>query len=291
MVVYHKAGRQLRPLEPALARLRYPVHPRPFQIARKAGSGEIRFVPLPVRALRVQQILRPPQRGGMLGATGGNQGNQRPCRLRRRARPNSMLLRVNIRSAGFAPPAVRVLVRRQPFYRPLHKGLRHILSNRLQSRQRGAQPVYVIDAPPPEPAAVGLLFRAQVAIGRLQTAMVGPIPQLPVHLQNVRRNIRAGRIQHFPEVAERQRRKVIMVVVLVKRRPAAVLVLHPRNPGNRAPDGRLSPPVLIPRQPGKAQGQRNFSSVVHIGIPVIVELKSPAAGRQPVGLHLPVAPG
>ena len=170
-------------------------------------------------------------------------------------------------------------MRRQPFYGALYKGLRHILANRLQSGQGGAQAVDVVDAPTPEPAAVGLLLGAQIAVGGLQTAMVGAVAQLAVHFQHVRRNIRAGRIQHLAEIAERQCRKVIMVVVFVKGGPAAILVLHPGNPGNGAADGLLTAFIVGAGQLGETQRQHHLGGVVHIGIPVVMELKSPAAGR------------
>ena len=102
-------------------------------------------------------------------------------------------------------------------------------------------------------------------------------------------DIGAGRVQHLAEIAESEGRQVAVIVVLVKRRPAAVLVLHPGNPLQGPGDGLAAASVLGAGQPAQTQCQNHLGGIVNVGVIVVVELKGPAAGLHLPGLHLPVA--
>ena len=167
MIVDHKPGRQLGALKAPFPRLRDLRDPFSLQVAGKPRAGEIRFIPVAARPLRGQQVADAPLRSRMAGFARRNHGDDGPRRLRGRAWPHAALRRVNVRGAGLAPAAVIVLAGRQPFHRAPDVGLAHIFACRFQGRQRRPQAVDVVDAPPPEPAAVRFLFGAQVAIGGL----------------------------------------------------------------------------------------------------------------------------
>ena len=88
----------------------------------------------------------------------------------------------------------------QPVHRAADVGLVHVLSDGLQGRQHGAHSVDVVDAPPSEPGAVGLLLAANILIGPFERSEIPGIAKLPQHFHDVGGNVNAGRVQSFAEV-------------------------------------------------------------------------------------------
>src|SRR5579871_178700 len=84
--------------------------------ARESGAGRKRFVPAAVGALRLNQVLDALLQAVAGGVAAGEQSQDRPRRLRWRARGRDIRVAI-VALAAFSPPAVGVLNRPQPFAR------------------------------------------------------------------------------------------------------------------------------------------------------------------------------
>src|SRR5690242_1364372 len=105
VVVDHETALQLGALRDALARLAVAeVHSRAETVTGEAGPGVVRLVPSAVLALRVDQEADAAADRALVRAIARcEQREQRPGRLRRRARPTAAKRVVHIRGAGLAP--------------------------------------------------------------------------------------------------------------------------------------------------------------------------------------------
>src|SRR5262245_1286005 len=122
--------------------------------AWEAGAVPPRVLPRAVRPLGPHEIIDAALDGGRARAAGGQQGEQRPRRLRgSRLTPPGQLGAV-VGLARFAPAVVRVLVRFQPADRPLHVLLRHVLADGAEPAEHRPRAVDVVDTPAAEPRPV-----------------------------------------------------------------------------------------------------------------------------------------
>ena len=128
------------------------------EVRREAGAGELRLVPASRRAAGSRTSQRTPRSHRRRALAGGVQRQQRPRGLRRGARPRARST-PDRRTSGSPRPSRR----RRSGARSSQATARRIASGRRrdpggdQGRHGGAGPVHVVDAPAPEPRAVGLL--------------------------------------------------------------------------------------------------------------------------------------
>src|SRR6185503_10284105 len=162
VVVDHEPALQLGALGDSLARLLVAeIHASAESVAGKTGARVVGLVPRSVVALRVDEESDPAaDRAFVLSIVRSNQREQRPSRLRRRARPAPAQGVVHVRRARLAPAAVGVLMGDEPFGGRAYVRLRHVLADRGERRQHGRRAINMIDAPAAEPAAVRFLLRA-----------------------------------------------------------------------------------------------------------------------------------
>src|SRR5262249_37541225 len=157
VVAEHEAARQLAALADPRAVL------LADGVAGGAAAGERLLVPAAVAALRVAQVIGRAPRRRRLGAIRGDEREQRPRGLRRRARAAAARARTDVRLAALAEAAVAVLALDEPAHGAPHREAVHRLADRGERRQHRADAVDVVHAPSPEPRALGLLLRVQVA--------------------------------------------------------------------------------------------------------------------------------
>ena len=106
-------------------------------------------------------------------------------------------------------------------------------------------------------------------------------------LNDVRRHVLRGVVDHLTEVAERYLVGQPLRVIFIEGAPTAVLGLHRQQP---APSPRQRPlPALFVRQPRARQRHQDLGRVIRIRVEIILELERPAAGLHAPYLHLPVA--
>src|SRR5438445_718087 len=124
------------------------------EMTREARAGERTLLPGTVRALGADEPVDAALHGRARRPVGGQEPEERPGGLRRRALalPGERL--VVVRGDRLAPAAVRVLVRRQPLDRAPHPGRAHVLPDPLEAGERTPRPVAEVDAPAAPPAAV-----------------------------------------------------------------------------------------------------------------------------------------
>ena len=214
------------------------------EVAREAGSGELRLVPGAVRALGFRQPADPALGGLAVALAGGEQREQRPRGLRRGGRalagPGR---RVVVGAQVLAPAAVGVLVRPQPGDRTADRRLARLDPGGDQGGHDRARAVDVVRAPAAEPGPVGLLVLQQpdhaAAAGGLAGKTLGG-----ERLDDVRGDVGARRVDHRAEVAERQLVHQLAGVVRVERAPPAVLALHALEPAQAPADRRSVFPGL-----------------------------------------------
>ena len=88
-------------------------------------------------------------------------------------------------------------------------------------------------------------------------------------------------------IGERNVAEELPVVVAVERAPTTVTILHAQQPLDAAPHRHFH--TLRVGIFHTLQRHQHECRVVHIGKPIIAELKRPAAGLGLFVLHLPVA--
>src|ERR1700737_3097686 len=108
VVANHEAGSQLPPFVDAGAAL------FPDAVAGKPAAGERLLVPGAVGPLPLEQEARPAMRRPRIGAPRGDEAEQRPRRLRRRAFAPPARLDVDVGGAGLTPASVGILPLVQP---------------------------------------------------------------------------------------------------------------------------------------------------------------------------------
>ena len=96
----------------------------------------------------------------------------------------------------------------------------------------------------------------------------------------MRRHVRAGRVDHRTEVAERKFVRELPRVVGVEGSPPAVRGLHAEQPVDASVDRRHQPPAV--RDVGPAQSHQHLGRVVDVRIVVVCEFERPPA-RVDVG--------
>ena len=149
----------------------------------------------------------------------------------------------------------------------------------------------MVHPPATEPAALGLLFGADIGQGAGHCRMSGVVAEQPEGLHHVGRDIDAGRVERLAEIAERNPGQQLFVVVAVKRAPAAVGGLHGQNPVHGPGDRGVKTPVVRALFTQLGQDDQGYRSVVNIGIGGVGALKRPAAGCDLGQLDLPVSAG
>src|SRR5690349_8348343 len=108
VVAQHEAGAELSSFaDPRAALLT-------DSIAREAAPGEGLLVPATIGALAVDQVRGRTSRHRRIRTIGGEEREQRPCGLRRRARTSAAGPGIDVRLAAFSEPAVAVLVLGEP---------------------------------------------------------------------------------------------------------------------------------------------------------------------------------
>src|SRR5579859_2149186 len=134
---------------------------RQVEHPRKTGAGGEIFVPGAIRALRLEQIFDPMMQAPAGGITSGNQTGDSPSGLGWGARRRCERA-IIITGAAFTPASIGILDGAQPFAGAQHMRLAIILAGGAQAAQCEAGPVDVRHAPPPVPAAIGLLRAYQI---------------------------------------------------------------------------------------------------------------------------------
>src|SRR5580692_10588351 len=189
------------------------------EVAREAGSGEVRLVPGPVRALRLRQPADAALGRLALLLARREQRQQRPRGLRGGGRaPTGPVLGVVVGAHVLAPAAVLVLVLLEPGDGPADLRLARLDARRDQRGNDRAGAVEVVGAPAAEPGPVFLLVLEQPD----DASPAGGLVRQPLGregLDDVRGDVGAWRVDHRPEVAERQLVDELAGVVGVERPP------------------------------------------------------------------------
>src|SRR5258708_19090320 len=167
---------------------------------------------------------------GAVDLSSRHQAEQRPRRLRWRARLALAAPVRPIRGTILAPAVVGVLAPDQIVDRPAHRGRCRINPCDVQRAQHRPRPINVIGAPTPEPRSVWLLLLEEVgqtALGRLASARSLELRQ---HDDAARTHVCGGRVEQRAVVGERNMVEDVMRVLGVEGAPAAVPRLHPDEP-------------------------------------------------------------
>src|SRR5207247_3658582 len=171
----HRLCLEAEPAEPTIllpvlvgaappARLERPVHGQgpegevlavavvaQIEDAWKPRAGVRTFRPGALRVLLPEQVVHAAQDAERVHLAGAEERDHRPRSLGRCALAHPVRVGLRVRETGFAPPAVRILLRDEPRHRqPDVLGL-HVLADRFQPREHGPRPVDIIDAPPTVP--------------------------------------------------------------------------------------------------------------------------------------------
>src|SRR6266481_4289496 len=117
--------------------------------------------------------------------------------------------------------------------------------------------------------------------------MIGGPAKAAKAFEDARRHVSGGRIDHGVVIGERNVAENLFVVVAVEGAPAAIAILHAKQPLNPAADGGFH--ALGLREFHALQSHEDKGGVVDIGIKIIAEFEDPAAGISVFILDLPVA--
>ena len=199
------------------------------------------------------QPARPRARPRRTALARGVQREQRPRGLRGGAGAAPDPGRVVVGAAVLAPAAVLVLVGSQPVDRAADAPGRRPGRRRRPARgTAGAGAVDVVDAPAPEPRAVGLLLVEQPARSRrgaVARRLAGP--ERASISTRVRGDVGARRVDHLAEVAERAARARARGCCRRRTRPSRRRRSASRRPTRTAAGDR---PHRRARSPGDRRG-------------------------------------
>src|ERR1700722_2951781 len=120
----------------------------------------------------------------------------------------------------------------------------------------------------------------------LNHRMIGRPTHLSKTFDRARSDVGSGRVQHGVVVGKRNVIEKLQIVLVIECAPAAVAILHTDEPGQATTHGVTQ--TLGIRIVDSAKGHQDECGVVHIGIKIIAEFKSPAAGIGILVLHLPI---
>src|SRR5262245_23249114 len=273
------AGRARRALRVAAERRQREDEPvevvADVEVAREARARELGLVPVAVLALGARQ----PGDGALDGrrtlAAGGEQREQRPAGLRGGRAAAPALGAILVGGERLAEAAVRVLHALEPGDRTADRRGAERLARTRQRRQGGARPVEVVRAPAPEPGAVRLL-RPEQPVPRAACLGIAGATVEREHLEHVGGDVRARRIDHLAEVAERELAAETAGVVGVEGGEAAVPALHAERPAQRAPQRGLELALAL-GPVDRAKRQDHLGGVVDVRVVVVLELEREAA--------------
>ena len=248
------------------------------EVAREAGAGVLRLVPAAVRAAasrRASAGRARPRRSRSPAACSASSA-QAVCDAVDSPRP--LQRRVVVGAQVLAPAAVGVLHLRSS-QRDGARGStraragcprRPAPGRRRRCRRRGC-------APAAEPGAVGLLLAQQPVDPALRGRVARAAPRPAEHLDHVRGDVGARRVDHLAEVAERELRGSARWCCRRRTRPS-------RRRATRIPSVHATPRGDRFVQAGQSrralQGQDHLGGVVDVGVAVVLELERPAARRQ-----------
>src|SRR5690606_28160539 len=146
------------------------------EITGETGSGEHLLVPTSVGALGADQVLHPAAHHRGVLPTSGQQGEQRPSRLRGGGGAPADPAGVVVGAQVLSPTAIGVLVLLQPVHRPPHRRVVGGDSRAHQGRYHRSGAVHVVRAPAAEPRAVGFLV-VQQPLHPVAGGLVVAVPQ------------------------------------------------------------------------------------------------------------------
>ncbi|OQC23056.1 MAG: hypothetical protein BWX68_02951 [Verrucomicrobia bacterium ADurb.Bin063] len=154
--------------------------------------------------------------------------------------------------------------------------LAHIQVQGPQPAQHLPGAVDIIDPPAAVPRAVFLLPLANEPQRPLHLGMLHAPAFVAEQLQDARRDVGAFGIQHGVMVGKGNLFEHALGAVLVESRPAAVLALEGHHPGQAPLETFVALlPVVRRHQP---QRQQHHRRVIHVRVPLVVELEHPPAG-------------
>ena len=226
------------------------------------------------------QILNPAFEGGELGIVERAKSHDGPRGLRRGAGSLSLENGIIVGVAPFAPAAVGVLDQFQPGLAALEPGLAHVDVQRPDAAQHLPRAINIIHTPPSVPRAIVLLLFLEITQSGLDLGMIDAPALVTEQFKNSRRDVGALGIKHGVVIGERHLFENALGAILVERRPAAVPALKGHHPFHRPGDALVASPGIVGGN--LAQGENHHGGVVHVRVPLVVELEDPA-GRFHVG--------
>src|SRR5439155_27321587 len=112
---------------------------------------------------------------------------------------------VAVRAEVLSPASARVLMTLEPADGPPDRGVAGRHTRRDERGHGGAGSVDVVRAPPPEPRALRVLLLSEPPDASGDRARSGVVHRFAgEHLDHVSRHVRARRVDHLTEVAERK---------------------------------------------------------------------------------------
>src|SRR6266446_3524489 len=159
--------------------------------------------------------------------------------------------------------------------------------NGFERAENAAAAVNVIHAPAAEPGAVFGLILEKKFYGALDGRMLGGPAETAEAFDNASGDVGGGRIDHGVVVGERNVAEETAVIVAIERAPAAIAILHAQKPLDATANGAFHASrigILHALERHQDEG-----GVVDVGIKIVAEFESPAAGLGVFVFDLPVA--
>src|SRR5665213_3004586 len=238
-----------------------------------------------MRLLARKEILNAARNGRILRLARRHQPQKRPGGLRR-IRHLALALRP-VRPIGraiLAPAAILPLFRQQPGDGAANRRVARIDTRRVERAEYRPGAVDVIGAPAAEPRAFLRLHAPQIIEPRRQGRFMRAVAELRQERHAARGDILGRRIEQRAVIGVGDVVQVIIFIVGVEGRPAAVAALHADQPFSRALDG-----IGVALVTGAVQRHRHHRRIVEIGIMRVEILERPAAGPDIRPPHRPIA--
>ena len=250
--------------------------------AREAAAG---VGVLPPQAARV---LGPPQPGdaaldgGMVDLACRHQPEKRPGGLRGVGGSGLIAAVVElVARAVLAPAAVCVLDRDQPVGGLAHARPRAVEARGAERAQCRPCAVDVVHAPAAEPAAVRHLLALEIVETGAHDGTRRRLAELGQHADAAGADVGGRRIEQRAVIGERNVVEVVVDIVGIERRPAAIAALQALDPFDAARDGLIvGAAACAGLAPRAVHRHDDDGGVVEIGVVRIAVLERPAAGTH-----------